>query len=385
MQCSCYETLDLSPPRSLVERFPEEWGPILAEWREPKYRGVQLFHWIHKRALFDPEQMSDLPKSLREGLRGKGLAAPVTIVEIRSSSDGVRKLLLEMEDGHRVETVLIPPTPISDAERFAPYDDEDPNAAESRRVRRVTQCLSSQVGCAMGCRFCASGKFGLIRQMTASEIVSQVLAAQGVLDGDERIGNVVFMGIGEPLHNYDALARSLLLLSHPEGQAISLRRMTVSTCGLVPGIDRLAETFKGRVQLAVSLHAASERVRSNLMPVNRKYPIEDVVGAMRRYPTDIHEHVTVEYVMIQGVNDSDRDAHRLAKLLRGLRAKVNLIPMNSTGETIYKASSEATVEVFVNLLRRAGVLAFVRRRRGDDIAAACGQLALSTEPLRVSV
>jgi 23S rRNA (adenine2503-C2)-methyltransferase len=386
MRCSCYESRELSPPRSFIERFPEEWGPVLAEWREPRYRAVQIFHWIHKRALFDPEQMSDLPKSLREALRSKGLAAPTAIVDMQSSEDGTRKLLLKMEDGRGVESVLIPPESLTEAEPYTPIDDEDSKDISASKSRRVTQCVSSQIGCAMGCHFCASGKFGLIRQMTAAEIVSQVLVAQRLLQEDERIGNIVFMGVGEPLHNFDALARALLLLSHAEGQAISLRRMTVSTCGLVPGIDRLAEQFGGQVQLAVSLHSADEKTRSKLMPVNRKYPIKEVVSAMRRYPTDLHQRITVEYVMIRGVNDSEHDARRLAELLRGLRVKVNLIPMNSIGETVYNASSKATVGAFANLLRRAGIVAFVRRRRGDDIAAACGQLALmSAEQSVVSV
>jgi len=183
----------------------------------------------------------------------------------------------------------------------------------------------------------------------------------------------------------DALTRALLLLSHPEGQAISLRRMTVSTCGLVPGIDRLAKQFGGQVQLAVSLHSSDDETRSKLMPVNRKYPIEEVVSAMRRYPTEGQQRITVEYVMIQGVNDSERDARRLSRLLRGMRVKVNLIPMNLISETVYKASSGAAVDVFYNLLRHEGVMAFVRRRRGDDIAAACGQLALSAQGQAVSL
>jgi len=301
----------------------------------------------------------------------------MAIVDVWASEDGTRKLLLEMQDAHRVESVLIPPLSLSDGEFFEPIDVDSSNDVTTSNTSRVTQCVSCQVGCAMGCRFCASGKFGLIRQMTASEIVSQVLAAQSVLEENQRIGNVVFMGIGEPLHNLDALERAILLLNHPEGQAIPLRRMTVSTCGLVPGIDRLARQFDGQVQLAVSLHSADEQTRSKLMPVNRKHPIKEVVNAMRRYPTRPHERITVEYVLIQGVNDSERDARRLAQLLRGMRVKVNLIPMNSIGETVYNASPQAAVDAFYSFLRRAGVMAFVRRRRGDDVAAACGQLALS--------
>lgn len=377
MQCSRHESRKLSPPRSLIERFPEEWSSILAEWHEPNYRAVQIFHWIHKRAVLDPGQMSNLPTSLREELRNQGMVAPVAIVDVKSSEDATRKLLLEMQDGRRVESVLIPPVSLSYGAFSESIDLEDSNDIAESKSRRLTQCVSSQVGCAMRCCFCASGKFGLIRQMTASEIVSQVLVAQSVLEENERIGNVVFMGIGEPLHNLDALARAIMLLSHREGQAIPFRRMTVSTCGLVPGIDRLAKQFGGQVQLAVSLHSAKGETRSKLMPVNRKYPIDEVIQAMRRYPCKGHDRITVEYVMIQGVNDAEHDARSLARLLRGMRVKVNLIPMNSIGETVYNPSSEATVDAFCALLRRAGIAAFVRRRRGDDIAAACGQLALS--------
>jgi 23S rRNA (adenine2503-C2)-methyltransferase len=367
---------DLPGQKSLIELFPSEWEPVLQDLCEPTYRGVQIFHWIHKRGVFDPEQMTDLPKEFREQLSIRGLAAPLTIVETKVSSDATQKLLLEMRDGRRVESVLIPNSTLSNADLFAPSDMRELFDLSSDSSCRVTQCVSSQVGCAMGCRFCASGKVGLLRQMNADEIVSQVLVGRSALKDDDRLSGIVFMGIGEPLHNYKALARAISLLSHPEGQGISLRRMTVSTCGLVPEIERLAIDFGGQVQLAVSLHAADDETRSKIMPINRKYPIGDVVNAIRRYPTTIHDRITVEYVLIRGINDSERDALRLVDLLRNARVKVNLIPMNTIPGTSFFPSPEETVEAFYHALRRAGIMVFVRRRRGDDIAAACGQLAL---------
>ncbi|MBN1656352.1 MAG: 23S rRNA (adenine(2503)-C(2))-methyltransferase RlmN [Deltaproteobacteria bacterium] len=379
MQCSVQWPQKLSEPQSLSERFPDEWEPLLAELQEPRYRSVQIFRWIHKRGLFNSAEMTDLPLSLREELLKRGLSAPTAIVGRRISSDKTRKLLLEMNDRRRVETVLIPHTSSPQSELFSLSQEDELDGNDSRDSRRVTQCLSCQVGCAMGCRFCASGKVGLIRQMTAAEIVSQISAAQGELKETERISAIVLMGIGEPLHNYGAISRALLLLSHPDGQAMSLRRMTVSTCGLVPEIDRLAKDFGGEVQLAVSIHSADDAVRSDLMPINRKYPVREVVEAMRRYPTGTHERITVEYTLIRRINDSENDARRLVKLLRGVPVKVNLIPMNPIECTQLEAPPEAAVDAFYNHLRGAGMMVFLRRPRGDDIAAACGQLALGGE------
>jgi 23S rRNA (adenine2503-C2)-methyltransferase len=242
-----------------------------------------------------------------------------------------------------------------------------------------TQCVSSQVGCAMGCAFCASGIAGLKRNLSAAEIVAQVLLGREQLVGQSRLAGVVLMGMGEPLHNYDAVARSLVLLSHPEGIAISLRRVTLSTSGLVDGIDRLARDFGGQVGLAVSIHAANDETRSQIMPINKRHPLGELLPALRRYAAIGRRSLTIEYTLIAGVNDSLRDARELSRLLRGLHAKVNLIPMNPIDGTTLSAPSPETVDAFQRALDAGGLEVFVRRRRGDDIAAACGQLALHGE------
>jgi len=249
----------------------------------------------------------------------------------------------------------------------------------------VTQCISSQVGCAMGCVFCASGIAGLKRHMTAAEIVSQVILGRVAVDPNERVRNVVFMGMGEPLANYDAVARALVLLTHPDGLGLSRRRVTVSTSGLVPEIDRLGRDFAGQVQLAVSLHAANDAQRSSIMPINKKYPLAELMDALKRYPLPKRRRITIEYTLIEGVNASATDAKELARVLRGLPSKVNLIPMNAVEENPLGAPSWSTVDAFQDVLRGLGVPSFVRRRKGDDIAAACGQLALRGEKRKVKL
>jgi len=374
--------LPLAPAQHLVEHLPEEWDGVLRAWGEPRYRATQIFRWIHQRGVLDPQQMTDLPKRLRDRLQQEGLMPLGAAADVRASSDGTRKLLVEFIDGRRVETVLIPRASVA-AEDIYAADDDEPGAAPPS-PEEVTQCVSSQVGCAMGCAFCASGIAGLKRQMSASEIVMQVLLGRAALQDSTRLAGLVFMGMGEPLHNYDAMARALVLLSHPEGLGMSLRRMTVSTSGLVPEIDRLARDFAGQVQLAVSIHASDSETRSRLMPINKKYPLPDLVAAIRRYPIPRRRRLTIEYTLVRDVNDSAQAAERLAGLLQGLRAKVNLIPMNPVADTGgLSAPDDATVDAFQRVLREAGIDTFVRRRRGDDIAAACGQLALHGEVRKV--
>ncbi|MEY4581037.1 MAG: hypothetical protein RL701_5740, partial [Pseudomonadota bacterium] len=249
----------LAPAQNLAEQLPQEWDALLKVWGEPRYRALQIFRWIHQRGILDPEQMSDLPKRLRDRLAQEGLAPVACTSETHASEDGTRKLVIQFTDGKLIETVLIPRGSVAAEDIFAVNDDEpgSPPPAASE----LTQCVSSQVGCAMGCVFCASGIAGLKRQMSAAEIVSQVSLGRAALDDTARLAGVVFMGMGEPLHNYDALVRAIVILSHPEGLGMSLRRMTVSTSGLVPEIDRLARDFAGQVQLAVSVHAADTETR----------------------------------------------------------------------------------------------------------------------------
>ncbi len=354
----------LAAPSNPIARLPAEWEECVRGWGEPAYRGKQIFDWIHRRGVLDPDEMSNIPKVLRVRMKEEGVGWPIEVVSAHESADRTKKLLVGMPDGERVETVLIPQL-------------ADP--------RIVTQCISSQVGCAMGCVFCASGVAGLKRQMTDAEIVAQVLLGRRELDPDQRIRNVVFMGMGEPLHNYDAVARSLVLLTHPDGIDLSKRRVTVSTSGLVTQIDRLGKDFDGQVQLAISLHAVRDEDRSKIMPVNRKHGLADLTDALRRYPMPKRQRFTIEYTLIKGVNDSVKDANGMVELLRGIPVKVNLIPMNPISASELQAPDSSHVMRFQEQLTRRGLSVFVRKTRGDDVAAACGQLAFHGQgPRRAS-
>ena len=344
----------LTAPSHPIARLPAEWEECVVAWGEPAYRGKQIFDWIHRQGVLDPAQMSNLPKTLRERLKEEGVAWPIEVVSAHESADRTKKLVVGMPDGERVETVLIPQ-----------LGDE----------RIVTQCISSQVGCAMGCVFCASGVAGLKRQMTDAEIVAQVLLGRRELGPDQRIRNVVFMGMGEPLHNYEAVARALVLLTHPDGIDLSKRRVTVSTSGLVKQIDRLGKDFDGQVQLAISLHAVRDDARSKIMPVNRRHGLGELTDALRRYPLSKRQRITIEYTLIQGVNDSVKDANGMVELLRGIPVKVNLIPMNPISASDLRAPDSSHVTRFQEQLTRRGLSVFIRKTRGDDVAAACGQLA----------
>ncbi len=380
----------LAPPDHPLVRTPEEWAAVLESWGEPRYRGLQVFRWIHQRGVDDPEAMTDLPRSLRAKLAAEGPLTPaLAVASAHDSEDGTKKLLLRMHDDRTVESVLIPMKSARAEGTFAPEDpDADEPEAEADRASWVTQCISSQVGCAMGCVFCASGVAGLKRHMTAAEIVSQVILGRRALaanDAAARVLNVVFMGMGEPLANYAAVARALVLLTHPEGIGLSRRRVTVSTSGLVPQIDRLGADFGGQVQLAVSLLAVTDEKRSSIMPINEKYPLAELLLAMKRYPLPKRRRITIEYTLIRGVNTDAEDAERLAALLKGIPSKVNLIPMNAIDENPLEAPGWDAIDSFQDVLRARGVPAFVRRRKGDDIAAACGQLALRGERRKVRV
>lgn len=363
-----------SPADHPIARLPEEWGEVLSQWGEPSYRGKQVFQWIHGRGVLNPTQMTNLPKTLRARLGEELQGLALESAEEHGASDRTRKLLVRMRDGRDVETVLIP-----QLERDPDVDDADRSVdlkAGLRPSRVVTQCISSQVGCAMGCVFCASGVAGLQRHLSPAEIVSQVLLGRRCLDEGERLRNVVLMGMGEPLHNYESVARVLRLLTHPDGIGLSTRRVTVSTSGLVPQIDRLGEDFAGKVQLAISLHAVTDERRSSIMPINRKYPLKELMACLRRYPLPKRRRITIEYTLIEGVNDDLKDADALVRLLRGVPAKVNLIPMNPIPESELDAPSWDGVHAFRERVHQGGVTATIRRQRGADVDAACGQLAL---------
>lgn len=373
-----------------VARLPEEWRRALAERGERAFRAREVFRWIHHQGALSPEDMTSLPGPLRTWLQDEFGPSLATVERVHRSTDGSRKVLLRMADDHPIETVLLPAVagpgsaghrasePL-DADAAAADDDgeDEPSEAGAPAHTRVTQCISTQVGCAMGCVFCASGVAGLKRHLTAAEIVAQVLIGRSLLDEQERLRNVVFMGMGEPLNNYDATARALRLLTEQDGINLSSRRVTVSTSGLVPEIGRLGEDFAGQIGLAISLHAADDESRSALMPINRKYPLADLVDALRAYPLPRRRRITIEYTLVAGKNDTAEEAGRVARLLRGIPVKINLIPMNPIRASSLGPTDDAGVLAFQKVLTDAGYSCFVRRRRGDDVAAACGQLALA--------
>ena len=362
-------------PESLhpLSRLPEEWEELMLSWGEKKFRASQVVSWIHQRAVLSAQEMTNLSKPLRQRLIESGLSEPGRVDQVHRSSDGTRKLLLEMHRGAKVECVLIPMTGRPMAELISGVDDDD---EEDLPKSRVTLCVSTQFGCAMGCKFCASGQSGLFRGLGAAEVVYQVLRARHYLEPHEDLRNLVFMGMGEPLHHYDETARALRLLTHPAAGGMSPRRITVSTVGLVPGIQRLGEDFAGKIGLAVSLHAADDETRNRFMPINKKYPLSALRSALLSYPLPARKRITIEYTLICGINDSPAHADRLADYLRPLRVKLNLIPMNTIDASEMRASADEVVLAFRERMVRHGYSCFVRARRGDDVSAACGQLAL---------
>ena len=367
-----------------LARTPEEWTAEMARLKERAFHGKQVFRWIHQRGVTDAAAMTDLPATLRAKLAEEGLKSVLDVVTERRAADDTRKLLVALGDGANVETVLIPRRPksdIEDADAAAVVEDEDePDGAMSGEPGAapilVTQCISTQVGCAMGCVFCASGVAGLKRHMRPDEIVAQVLVGRSRLDEHEQLRNVVLMGMGEPLHNYDATARALRLLTHKEGIGLSPRKVTVSTSGLVPEIAKLGEDFSGQIGLAISLHAADDETRTRLMPINKKYPLAKLMEALRAYPLPKRRKITIEYTLVAGKNDTVEEAKKLARLLTGLPVKINLIPMNPIEASTLGPTSMNGVHAFQRVLTDAGYACFIRRRRGDDVSAACGQLAL---------
>ncbi len=380
-----------------LARTPEEWAEAVRPLGGRPFHGRQLFRWMHARGVLEAERMTDLPQELRVELASLAMDRAIEVAHEQDALDHTRKLLVRLADGATVETVLIPgvtggktdlPGPALarevDADAAAAVDDDDEEQGGGARDGlvdgpepvRVTQCVSTQVGCAMGCIFCASGVAGLKRHLGPDEIVGQVLVGRARLDPNERLRNVVFMGMGEPLHNYESTARALRLLTHREGIGLSARRVTVSTSGLVPEIARLGADFAGNIGLAISLHAADDETRSRLMPINKKYPLGVLMDALRAYPLPRRRRITIEYTLVAGRNDSSAEAKKVARLLRGIPVKVNLIPMNPIAASALEPPGVARVLEFQQVLCDAGYSCFIRKRRGDDVSAACGQLAL---------
>jgi 23S rRNA (adenine2503-C2)-methyltransferase len=360
-----------------LARLPDEWEEVLASWGEKRFRATQVFSWLHGRGVFSPEEMTDLSKSLRQKLSDDGVIEPGVVDYVHRSQDGTKKLLLQLDRRAKVECVLIPMTKgVEQDVASCVDDDEEEEAPSSLPQRRITLCISTQFGCAMGCVFCASGQSGLFRGLGAAEVVYQVIKSRKYLSEGEILRNLVFMGMGEPLHHYDETARALRLLTHPKGLGMSPRRITVSTVGLIPGIKRLGEDFQGKVGLAVSLHAPDDATRDRIMPMNKRYPVGALIEALKNYPLPPRRRITIEYILIGGINDSVEHADRLAQLLRPLRVKLNLIPMNSIDDSELKSPEPSSVLAFREAMARNGYSCFVRTKRGDDVSAACGQLAL---------
>jgi 23S rRNA (adenine2503-C2)-methyltransferase len=337
----------------------EEMAALVDALGEPKFRARQIHDAVYRRRVLAWDAMTELPKALRERLAAERAVTETSVRDTFVSSDGTRRYLLRLGDGESVESVFIP----------------EPS--------RDTICISSQVGCAVGCQFCMTAQLPTRRQMTAGEIVSQVLVVLGDVygaNGEVPHGtNIVFMGMGEPMLNYAAVMAAVRTLADPEGIAIAPRRMTVSTSGIVPRIYDLAKEGI-RPELAISLSATTDELRDRLIPINRRYPIAALLDACRAFPLGPRERLTFEDVMLDGVNDADEDARRLASLVGGLRAKVNLIPHNPAPELPFRSSPPERVLAFQQTLAERGVRAFVRRPRGQDVSAACGQLAARPTP-----
>ncbi len=334
---------------SVLDHTSEELRQAFAREGLERFRADQVLRWVYGQRVRDFRTMSDLARPLRERLYETWSLGCLEQESSFVSTDGTRKLVLRTREGAKIESVLIP------------------------EPRRQTICVSSQVGCSLDCSFCATGRLGLGRNLRAGEIVDQVLHGAEVLArSGERITHVVFMGMGEPLLNLDNVIRSIRILADPRALGLSPRRVTVSTAGVVPRIAELGRALP--VRLAVSLHATTDEVRNELVPLNRRFPITTLLEACRRYPASRRDRLSFEYTLIRGVNDSLDDARRLVKLLHGLRAKVNLIPMNEHPGSAYRRPEAPQIEAFAGTLAAARLPVTVRRSRGDDIFAACGQL-----------
>lgn len=338
----------------LVGKTEEDLIDFVTSLDEAPFRGKQLYRAIYGNRILNIDSITELSASLRERLASLGRITDIEITHVFRSEDGTRRYLLRLEDGKEIEAVFIP------------------------EQRRDTICISCQVGCAVGCTFCMTAQLPERRNMTAGEIVAQVMIVLNEVYGAGNSLphgiNLVFMGMGESFLNYREVMKSVRLMADPKGLAISPKRMTLSTSGIIPKISDLAKETV-RPHLAVSLSATTDELRNELVPINRKYPIDELLKACRDFPLGERERLTFEYVMLDGINDSDADAVRLAKLLRGIKAKVNLIPHNPAPELPYHSSPPDRIASFQKILIDKGVPAFIRKPRGQDISAACGQLA----------
>jgi 23S rRNA (adenine2503-C2)-methyltransferase len=319
---------------------------------EPPFRARQVFGWLYGRGVANVDDMTDLPRALRAAVKENFVISTPTVQAHEQSTDGTEKFLLRLVDGREIESVFIPDTPA------------------------MTFCISTQVGCAMACAFCLTGKMGLVRNLTAGEIAGQVRVLASRLHLLDQPFNIVLMGMGEPLHNYDETMKALRILADPHGLALPAKRVTLSTVGLLPALERLAKEAY-MPNLAISLHAPDDALRGSLVPLNKKYGVAEIIAACRRFPLSKRRRITFEYVMLAGVNDRPEDARRLAKLVAGVKSKVNLIPLNPAAGIPFERPSDESVDRFAAILAERGVTVSVRKSRGRDIRAACGQLIVA--------
>lgn len=336
---------------NLLDMSIDDLQKLLADMQQEKFRAKQIFQWLHK-GIRDIDEMTNLSKALRQELKSVSrLDKLKKRNKLVSRIDGTVKYLFEMPDGNVIESVLM------------------------EYKHGMTACISSQVGCKMGCRFCASTGIGFMRNLSPGEMLDQVLTMQG--DSGKRVGNIVIMGIGEPLDNYNNVVRFLRLVNNPEGINIGFRHISLSTCGLVPEILKLAEEDMP-ITLSISLHAPNDEIRGKMMPISKRYPIDKLISACKIYTDITKRRITFEYAMVEGVNDSREAALELAHLIKGMLCHVNLIPVNSVDGNGYRKSNVKIIEQFRTVLERYGIETTVRRELGSDISAACGQLRRST-------
>ena len=355
------ETAKVSPNQAISQMFDffdytrEELTAVLKDkFNSSAFRATQLFEWVYQKHIFDFAQMTNLGKEFRETLAQAFMFPAARIVDRQISKDGTRKYLFEVDNGDLVESVMI------------------------KQPTRMTLCVSSQVGCGMNCQFCRTATMGFRRNLRTSEIIQQVL---GVLidakEFDDSFSNIVFMGMGEPLHNFKGVVSALKILTDQKGLEMTPRKITVSTVGLVSAIKKFGE-IGGLANLAVSLNATTDEVRSKIMPINKKFPLEVLLNSLRSFPLTSRKRITIEYVMLHGVNDTEADLKRLPKLLRGIPAKINLIPYNENAGLGFKSPPESYVAHWQDVLTRGGSDVTIRWSKGQDIKAACGQLATTS-------
>jgi 23S rRNA (adenine2503-C2)-methyltransferase len=339
----------LSRKIDLKNLSPSELEKFVATFGKERYRSIQILRWLYQKGVHSIDEMTNLSQNFCRELNEVCTISALHPLRVEEAKDGTKKFLFQLEDGNRIESVLIPDK------------------------KRLTLCISTQVGCALGCLFCLTGKGGWKRDLRVSEILNQILSVRDTITDRTSITNVVLMGMGEPLANCENVLKAIELMLHPDAFKFSSRRVTLSTAGLLPELERLAKE-KIKFRLAVSLNASDEEARSHLMPINRRYPLKKVLAVCRNFPLRTRTRITFEYVLIDGINDSLQDAKRLIRILQGIPSKVNLIPLNEAPGIPFKKPSEEKIKQFQEILMEARLTAIVRASKGTEISAACGQL-----------